>query len=134
MVSTVDIETGGHRGTCPPHFSKTRAKCPYLCSFVALLENFENARNSRKYAFLTISEDRSFKISRGEPAPDPLSGLHCFTPQTKGSISPPETLPRCPSFYGPPHLYNAFYVSGLPTVEEILGTPMNVFNNRFERR
>ena len=44
----MDVGTGGHREHMPPHFSKTRAKGPFSCNLVALLENFENAKVSSK--------------------------------------------------------------------------------------
>ena len=102
----------GHRGTCP-HFSKTRVKCPFSCSLVALLESFENAKMNRKYAFPAISEDLTFKISRGSMPVDALTWSALFTPLTKCSISLPETLSRSSSIYvPPPHFYNASYVPG----------------------
>ena len=43
----VEIGTEGKGGRCP-HFLKTRAKCPFLCNLVALLENFEDLKLNRK--------------------------------------------------------------------------------------
>ena len=38
----------GNRGHVPSHSSKTRARCPFSCNLVALLETFENAKINRK--------------------------------------------------------------------------------------
>ena len=44
---TWDIGAGDTGGTCP-HFSKSRAKCPFSCNLVALLEDPEVAKISSK--------------------------------------------------------------------------------------
>ena len=60
----MDVGTGGRDtgGKCH-HFYKTQARCPFSCSLVTLLENFEDAKISRNVHFLPVS-DLCFKISR----------------------------------------------------------------------
>ena len=62
------LEPGGGGGTCP-HFSRTRAKCPFPCNLVTLLENFENAKLYKQYTFPSISECLSLNISQEEHSP-----------------------------------------------------------------
>jgi len=46
----------GSTGADAPHFSKSQAKCPFLCHLVAHLESFEDAKVDRKYTFLEFQE------------------------------------------------------------------------------
>ena len=75
----MDLGTGGTEGTCPPLF-KDSGKVPLLCNLVALLENFENVKMNKNYTFPVISEDLSFKISRGSMPPEPLNWFELSIP------------------------------------------------------
>ena len=100
----------GAQGAHAPHFSKTRAMCPFSCNLVALFESFKNAEMNRKIRVSGDFRRSKFQNFPGACPGTPLAGLHCFTPQIKCSISLPDTLPRCPSMHAPTSQFcNACY-------------------------
>ena len=74
----------------PPTFQRLRQSAPLHVTWLSSLKVFEDAKQLAKYMFPAISQDLSFKISRGEHASrSPLADLHLGT----GSFS------LCKEFY-----------------------------------
>ena len=91
----MDIGTRSREDMGPlPHFSKTRAKCPFSCNLVPLLKYFENAEINRK-----AHDSGDFRMSKLQNFPrehvsDPPAGLHCLLPR----LSARPTFQSCPLF------------------------------------
>ena len=102
--ATIDVGACGHMRHVPPTFQRLCQSAPFRVTWLPSLKTLKMQILVEKYAFPAISNDLNFKIARGTCPRRPLFGFHCFTPQTKCSISLPETLPRCPSIYVPPLL------------------------------
>ena len=69
-INPMDIGTGGKGGTYPSTFQRP-FMCPYLFTFVALLENFQDAKMNKK--ILVPSDFRRSKLQNfpGEHALGP---------------------------------------------------------------
>ena len=65
-------DTGGIGGSCP-HFSKSRAKCPFLCYLVALLEDSDDAKITSEIHVSSDFTGSKFQNFPGSMPPDPLS-------------------------------------------------------------
>ena len=67
----MDVGTGGTGCTCPPNFSKIRAKCPFSCSLVAPFKALKIQRSIKKMHVSKFSGRTCFRT--------PLADLHLKT-------------------------------------------------------
>ena len=75
----MDVGTRETQGARAINFSKIRQFAPFHVTLLPSLKALKMQKPLAKYTRPAISEDLSFKISRGKHSPGPLSYLHLGT-------------------------------------------------------